>query len=70
LVAGQKIEFHLNAAGRYEIVPQLPMKAARGMFLGVDDPVENDPEGDDWPGACTPLASPVWVKPISKSAKA
>jgi AbrB family looped-hinge helix DNA binding protein len=47
LVAGQKVEFQLNSAGRYEILPQLPMSAARGMFPGLNTQVENDPEGVD-----------------------
>lgn len=44
LVAGQKIEFQLNPAGRYEMVPQKPMSAACGLFPGIDTVVENDAE--------------------------
>jgi AbrB family looped-hinge helix DNA binding protein len=67
LVVGQKVEFQLNPAGRYEIVPRLPMTAARGMFPGVSAPLENEEEDASWPGGCAPLANAVWKKPVRKT---
>jgi AbrB family looped-hinge helix DNA binding protein len=43
LVAGQRLEARVNQ-GRVELIPELPMSAARGMFPGIDTSVPNDPE--------------------------
>ena len=47
--------------GKIEIVPELPMSAARGMFPGMDTHVLNDPEGPTWPGGCNAMPEPFWV---------
>ena len=43
LTAGQKLEARVHE-GRIELVPVVPMQAARGMFAGIDTHVPNDPE--------------------------
>ena len=43
LTAGQKLEARVHE-GRIELIPVVPMHAARGMFSGIDTHVPNDPE--------------------------
>ncbi len=33
--------------GKIEVIPELPMSALRGICLGIDTNVPNDPEGDN-----------------------
>lgn len=54
LVPGQQMQVRA-AGGKIEVIPVLPMSAARGMFPGIDTDVPNDPEGPTWPGGCDPL---------------
>ena len=49
LVPGQRVEARLEGSA-IVLEPQLDMRAARGMFPGLDTHVPNDPEGADWPG--------------------
>lgn len=43
LVPGQAMQVRA-VGGRIEVVPELPMSAACGMFPGMDTSVPNDPE--------------------------
>ena len=43
LIAGQKLEARVTD-GKIELIPIQTMKAARGMFAGIDTTVPNDPE--------------------------
>ncbi len=60
LLPGQLMQVRA-ANGKIEVIPELPMSAARGMFPGIDTHVPNDPEGPTWPGGCDALAEPFWV---------
>lgn len=60
LVPGQQMRVRA-VDGKIEIVPELPMRAARGMFPGIDTEVPNDPEGPTWPGGCEPAPEPFWA---------
>ncbi len=60
LVPGQQMQVRA-VDGHIEVVPELPMSAARGMFPGIDTDVPNDPEGPTWPGGCDPLPEPFWT---------
>lgn len=59
LVPGQQMRVRA-VDGKIEIVPELPMRAARGMFPGIDTEVLNDSEGPTWPGGCEPATEPFW----------
>ena len=43
LVPGQTMQVRA-VGGRIEVVPELPMSAACGMFAGMDTFIPNDPE--------------------------
>ena len=60
LVPGQAMQVRA-VGGRIEVVPELPMRAARGMFPGMNTDVPSDPEGPDWPGGCEPLPDAPWI---------
>ena len=60
LLPGQQMQVRA-VNGKIEVLPELPMSAARGMFPGIDTNVPNDPEGPTWPGGCDALAEPFWV---------
>ena len=46
LIPGQKLEARVTD-GKIELIPIQTMKAARGIFAGIDTTVPNDPEMDD-----------------------
>lgn len=61
-----QMQMQVRAAnGKIEVIPELPMSAARGMFPGIDTHMPHDPDGPTWPGGCDALAEPFWV-PISE----
>ena len=43
LTADQKLEARVHE-GRIELIPVVPMHAARGMFTGIDTHVPNEPK--------------------------
>lgn len=63
-------QMHVRAVnGKIKVTPQLPMRAARGMFPGLDTNVPNDPEGPTWPGGCDALSKPFWVSISERKSK-
>lgn len=68
LLPGQQMQVRA-VNGKIEVIPELPMSAARGMFPGMDTHVPNDPEGPTWPGGCNAVAEPFWVPPGKREVK-
>ena len=66
LKTGQKVYMRLNDQGQAVLEPELDIRSARGFLPkipGVDVAhIENDPEGTEWPGGCTPIDDAQWLE--------
>jgi AbrB family looped-hinge helix DNA binding protein len=65
LKPGQRVEVRLDGEGRAVVEPQLDMRSARGFLKPIPGSdatdIQNDPEGPEWPGGCSPLPEADWV---------